>query len=405
MAKDEKRPVLPRPLYGAVGPVEFSRSEANTGLWYDKFVNQWSVEKWPDRNAESVSWNDFIEESRRSSSKVKLHIEKLSWIKTVTGPIGCPKLIEEFADRQRQLAERSRGKVFLFKTEGRFATGLGREHPIENGFAWHHTLGTPYLPGSSIKGLIRNWAKQWEKCDAEANQVLGSPGSVGRVLLLDALPTMPPVLEPDVMTPHYGEYFQSRGSSIAPPGDWLSPTPIPFLVVAAGQTFQFAIVPNDAADEAYLDTVRNWLIEALRWLGAGAKTAVGYGRFQRDLEAEQRIEQEAHARVELEADRQAQEARLSGLSPELQQLVKLAESEHWTADRSKFLDGLERYLQQMPNPTAPVIEWLRDNCFEKHWKGIWSDPDAKRGKRGDKFKHESKRARELTHRLKSLVSK
>ena len=280
MAKDEKRPILPRPLYGAVGPSEFSRTEANTGLWYDKFVNQWGVEKWPDRNAEQVSWSEFVDESERRNSNAKLHIGKLKWIQAVTGFVGSKPLIEEFAHRQKRLAEQSGGRAFVLTTESRFVTGLGREHPIENGFAWHHTLGTPYLTGSSIKGLIRNWAEQWEDKRSEAKVILGGTGSVGKVLVLDALPTQQPSLEADVMTPHYSAYYQNGDA----PGDWLSPTPIPFLVVAAGTPFQFALVPNTPADAPHLKTVEQWLRDALSWLGAGAKTAVGYGRFAENVQ-------------------------------------------------------------------------------------------------------------------------
>ena len=199
----------------------------------------------------------------------------MAWIKTVAGPVGSKSHIDESATRQKQLADRCGGRAFILTTESRFVTGLGREHPIENGFAWHHTLGTPYLPGSSIKGLIRNWAEQWKgQTKAEVNSILGGPGSVGRVLVLDALPTQQPSLEADVMTPHYSVYYQNGDA----PGDWLSPTPIPFLVVAAGTPFQFALVPNTLADQPHLKTVEQWLRDALSWLGAGAKTAVGYGR-------------------------------------------------------------------------------------------------------------------------------
>lgn len=252
MSKEKNGPPLPRPLYKSAEGAKFS-TEANAGLWYDKFVDRWEGNSWDQAKA-----------------------NKLAWIKTVAGPVGSKSHIEESATRQKQLADRCGGRAFVLTTESRFVTGLGREHPIENGFAWHHTLGTPYLSGSSIKGLIRNWAEQWEgQTKAEVNSILGGPGSVGRVLVLDALPTQQPSLEADVMTPHYSAYYQNGDA----PGDWLSPTPIPFLVVAAGTPFQFALVPNTFADKPHLKTVEQWLRDALSWLGAGAKTAVGYGRF------------------------------------------------------------------------------------------------------------------------------
>lgn len=40
-----------------------------------------------------------------------------------------------------------------------FATGLGNEHPIENGFAFLSPYGIPYLSGSGVKGVLRRAAE------------------------------------------------------------------------------------------------------------------------------------------------------------------------------------------------------------------------------------------------------
>ncbi|MCZ7635035.1 MAG: type III-B CRISPR module RAMP protein Cmr6 [Verrucomicrobia bacterium] len=79
------------------------------------------------------------------------------------------------------------------------------------------------------------------------------------------------------MTPHYGAYYAGKG----PPADWLSPNPIPFLTVAPDQLFQFVLAPASRAAQLDCTTAAQWLTDALAWLGAGAKTAVGYGRFVR----------------------------------------------------------------------------------------------------------------------------
>jgi len=41
-----------------------------------------------------------------------------------------------------------------------FMTGIGMEHPLENGFAFLNPYGLPYLPGSSIKGVVRSAAEE-----------------------------------------------------------------------------------------------------------------------------------------------------------------------------------------------------------------------------------------------------
>jgi hypothetical protein len=66
------------------------------------------------------------------------------------------------------------------------------------------------------------------------------------------------------------------------PGDWHSPNPIPFLTVAPGQTFLFAVLPRNpssAEDRVDCEITADLLKRALERLGAGAKTAVGYGQF------------------------------------------------------------------------------------------------------------------------------
>ena len=64
------------------------------------------------------------------------------------------------------------------------------------------------------------------------------------------------------------------------PGDWFGPVPIPFLTTGVGARFQFAVVPRTPNGDKDLETVAKWLTGALDRMGAGAKTAVGYGRFR-----------------------------------------------------------------------------------------------------------------------------
>ncbi len=250
---------MPRPLYARSSPA-FNSQTSHAGLWYDKFCDQWKKD-----------WTLPPE-------------GKVNWIRAVVShqAIGEAALIGQYAVRQKQLVERLGGMCLLFQTESRFVTGLGREHPVENGFAWHPTSGTPYLPGSSVKGLLRAWAIMEEQRDV-ADRILGCQelpdgpdGRVGTVILFDAIPLAPVKLEVDVMTPHYADYY-GRGEV---PGDWQSPVPVSFLVVAAGTAFQFGIAPRTTDGKEYLESVAIWLKNALQWLGAGAKTAVGYGRFE-----------------------------------------------------------------------------------------------------------------------------
>ena len=131
--------------------------------------------------------------------------------------------------------------------------------------------------------MLRTWAQEWRDADDTLIAELFGDNTddefgVGELVFFDALPTEPPTLAADVMTPHYQEWYQEGPPEV--PADWHSPNPIPFLVLESGAEFQFGIAPRAGA-EVELDRVEIWLKEALEWLGAGAKTAVGYGRFER----------------------------------------------------------------------------------------------------------------------------
>ena len=257
---------MSRPLYKAAAEQPaIPAPNGNAGLWFDKFCNTWRVT--------NESW------SMSSGNKGN---PKLEWIQSLAGrgAIGAQNQIEECALRSMRLIDRRGGRAAVFTTESRFVTGLGRSHPVENGFAWHSTLGTPYLPGSSVKGLVRSWAK----IDADPHpdeetldRLLGKAGQAGSICFLDAVPVARVQLEADVMTPHYAGWSENE-----PPGDWHSPNPIPFLTTAAGASFLFGFVPCRAVADDDLCTVSDWLRSALAYAGGGSKTAVGYGRFRHD---------------------------------------------------------------------------------------------------------------------------
>ena len=258
---------MTRPLYKtAVHKPERRSRDGHAGLWFDKFCDQW--------RQGGVTW------TMKGDGKSN---PKLDWIHEVMGSqVGDPGEIEEYTLRLTRLVERRCGRAAVFTAEARFVTGLGRSHPVENGFAWHPTLGTPYFPGSSVKGLIRAWAEAEAEPEPSADareRLFGSPGNAGNICFTDAVPITPVRLDADVMTPHYAGW-----SAGEPPGDWMSPTPIPFLTVAAGTPFLFALVPGRGASDEDLNTVEGWLGAALAWAGGGAKTAIGYGRFRCDDE-------------------------------------------------------------------------------------------------------------------------
>jgi CRISPR-associated protein Cmr6 len=205
-------------------------------------------------------------------------------------------LMLELAARQRDLGQASGAEILPAVSTSPFATGLGWEHPNENGFAFLQPYGLPYLAGSGVKGVVRNAAQQLAKEETRENHgwndnvieaLFGlepSHGSdkaaQGALRFFDVIPEIAGnTLEVDIMNPHYGRYYQGKST----PHDAGSPIPIFFLVVPPGSKFTFVVdCPRERSLPAELavrwrELLRASFEHAFDWLGFGAKTAVGYG--------------------------------------------------------------------------------------------------------------------------------
>lgn len=368
------------------------------GLLFDKFADAWQTTegRWEfDKGNDPGAW------TRQFSGRL----------------CGHPGALEEVCHRQAELVHAFDGRILCFINVSRFVIGMGREHPMENGFTLHHTLGVPYLPASGLKGVLAAWLREvrpgdwdWKKSrwkkDTDGACWFGTQDSAGRLALLDMVPAKQPKLVVDIMTPHYGPYYQDGEV----PGDWHSPTPIPFLAVEKGQIWQVAIIPGPvsvgasnkhrALEKSEMAELADRLVEALDWLGAGAKTAVGYGRFERDSATEEQIRKEVENRRAEEKEAREHERELASLPPELADLHRRANAENWSRDKSAFLNGVERYLAEKPNPSGACVDWLKE-LIEQWDPGIWQDPDKTKGKKRKPAYKE--RSRQLVHKLKSAL--
>lgn len=301
------------PLYESDCVPDKLPAQGNAGLWWNKFFSFYE--------------NDFEKTSSEESKK--------EWIATLASERNQQHHIERFARRQFELGTAQNAQQKFFKTNWNFATGLGYSHPVENGFCWHHTLGVPYLPASSIKGLLRAWMEKWEEFADEdvRNNVLESwfgnehgeaereKQRAGSLIFFDAVPVQSPELSADVMTPHMGKWYaegsriknaDGSGSDAARiPGDWHAPVPVPFLVVSrASFLFQIAARPKSTFEGDYdLAKAMDLLQLALEHLGAGAKTAAGYGRMTEDTEILQKWEKHREQEAKKIARQKKREAK------------------------------------------------------------------------------------------------
>ncbi len=237
------------------------------------------------------------------------------------------------ADRQKALWQKvSRAQALRLEAVATapFTTGLGNEHPLENGFAFLNPYGLPYLPGSGVKGVLRQAAgelarglwgdsKGWSEelcydwplkrdCDRPPPKLSMLDVLFGRetpegerehlrgaLVFWDAIPQIAgDGLLVEIMTPHYTHYYQQKKKDVkeqqprlSPPHDSGQPNPICFLTVPPGSRFVFhvtcdvrrleRIAEDLAREELWKKLLVSAFEHAFQWLGFGAKTAVGYG--------------------------------------------------------------------------------------------------------------------------------
>lgn len=227
--------------------------------------------------------------------------------------------MQALAARQKTLASFFESTGQLLRLESTavapFTTGLGNEHPLENGFGFLNPYGLPYLPGSGVKGVLRTAAAElaqgifggtddWTVETIEA--LFGREGEDGdtehqrgALIFWDVIPQINgDSLKVDVMTPHQSHYYQKNES----PHESGSPNPINFLTVPPGSGFTFhvqcnrtflaRIAPALTDNDRWKELIHATFVHAFEWLGFGAKTAVGYG-VMREKSAEERAASQA----------------------------------------------------------------------------------------------------------------
>lgn len=291
------------PLYQATQGIKFAELDfPNGGLWFEKFFSDFNS-NFSDIEKEKQMNNDIVQPKVMPSDQV----------------------LEKYVDRQKKLVSSQAGLTKAFKNQWHFVTGMGQNHPIENGFAWHPLLGVPYLAASGIKGVLRHWVKYYLEDKALEQKWFGSDDDknpyAGELVFFDALPVDKPKIIVDVMTPHYGTWYQegSAGKVKDAPHDSHEPVPIPFLVVEKA-TFAFSIAPRIKTDDsnATIEHAFRELTIALEFLGAGAKTGTGYGRFEQTMTAAERYEENRRiAKADLEAKERQRERDLEKQRQEL----------------------------------------------------------------------------------------
>lgn len=340
--------------------------DASPGMRFGMYLKLWGV----NTRSNSLLWktHDLTYEVRGANQQERELKEENKTTALGAATSLTPrdrKILTSLLDRQRASFSSSSSESARLSFDAiaiaPFTTGLGNEHSLENGFAFLNPYGLPYLPGSGVKGVLRQSARELASGEwgdtrgwtAEKIHLIGHGRDAINFSAIDALFGMESVsggnehlrgaltfwdvipqikgdaLAVDIMTPHQSHYYQQehdrKAGDSTSPHDSGQPNPISFLTVPAGSGFSFHVTcdlahlenlaPDLAANERWKMVLTAAFEHAFQWLGFGAKTAVGYGAMlsaaQRERELAQaraRQEQEAARQREAEQERQAASA-------------------------------------------------------------------------------------------------
>lgn len=170
----------------------------------------------------------------------------------------------------------------------RLFIGLTGGGMLETGCAISHSYGMPYIPGSSVKGVVRAHVGQSTFADQHpevVNELFGAAadpeqghldGLAGLVVFHDAwwVPNVEEAPTPfveEIVTSHHLEYYGQEGRVDASDLD----SPIPNAQIAVRGHFLFVL----EGEPAWRDLAAQMLLAALSERGIGAKTRSGYGLF------------------------------------------------------------------------------------------------------------------------------
>ena len=142
---------------------------------------------------------------------------------------------------------------------------------FEVGLCWNPFLNLPYIPASSIKGVVSFSAHNI----GYSTEAFESEKEASELIFIDSYPVDcdEKLLDIDIITPHYVEVERSIKETN------VKPRPIPFLVVAKGVVFRFIILQSKRNKPGITPQDMMKILTAAIELGFGAKTSLSYGRF------------------------------------------------------------------------------------------------------------------------------
>lgn len=200
-------------------------------------------------------------------------------------------IVKFLRNRIEQFAQQFPSNIQLeYEPADKLLLGIGALSPYSNILLMtlHPVYGIPYIPSSSLKGAVRHcWIQ--EKHEGNESEALkdalfvkcfgtsaeNEDAAAGQLIFFDAFPATSYTIVLDVQTPHFKEYYETKGDK--QPTDALSPVPIFIPAVTKTEFTIFIGSAEGRLAEEEISEVRKMVSTTLSEYGLGAKTALGYG--------------------------------------------------------------------------------------------------------------------------------
>jgi len=267
----------------------------NFALKYQKAARY--IEDAPGKNKFFFFKNDL-----RTSRNGRPETGHKFFIRANYGSLNFQNIGERQKAQAQALFSGSKSKILRIIPDWRLICGLSGGI-YETNMTLHHVYGVPFIPASSIKGVVRSWIistvfaddvpeeeKKFPLVNAEYRalknsrlfcEIFGAPESIervkfengkpikkkdkngketdkyevekdksatskeqqGKVIFFDALPITAPQLMPDVINVHYPDWYKEK--DYKPPTDFQKTNPIMFLTVTSESQFQTVVASHN----------------------------------------------------------------------------------------------------------------------------------------------------------------
>jgi CRISPR-associated protein Cmr6 len=201
------------------------------------------------------------------------------FVQAIEAEKGCQAIYDYLDQRLQQLADK------IVKVEFSWRLRVGGLPGFRDLLlpAMHPVYGVPYIPASSIKGVVRAWAEQQDaEIQAQVKDMFGylnmssnasqeDSASIGKIQFLDAFPTAQ-CLSLDLANP---QWHWDKDNVLY--------NPEPHALLSLNNvTLLIGIKVTGRGSQQDIATVEEWIRAAMK-LGIGSRVSAGYGRARGEL--------------------------------------------------------------------------------------------------------------------------